>query len=59
MDIPQEELQGHKSLDAHWPYEGQIEFHHVSLRYMPSLPPVFRDLNFTIAGGTQVCESVT
>ncbi|KAL8232301.1 hypothetical protein R6Q57_002079 [Mikania cordata] len=54
MDIPQEELQGHEILDANWPIKGQIEFHHVTLRYMPSLPPALRDLSFTIAGGTQV-----
>ncbi|KAI7753670.1 hypothetical protein M8C21_015812 [Ambrosia artemisiifolia] len=54
MDIPQEELQGRTISDANWPFEGQIEFHHVTLRYMPSLPPAFRDLSFTITGGTQV-----
>ncbi|KAJ0794971.1 putative ABC-type xenobiotic transporter [Helianthus annuus] len=54
MDIPQEELQGHNVLDANWPFDGQIEFHNVTLRYMPSLPPAVRDLSFTIAGGTQV-----
>ncbi|XP_024972697.1 ABC transporter C family member 13 [Cynara cardunculus var. scolymus] len=54
MDIPQEELQGHKVLDVEWPFQGEIEFRNVTLRYMPSLPPALRDLNLRIAGGTQV-----
>ncbi|GKF56732.1 ABC transporter C family member 13, partial [Tanacetum coccineum] len=53
MDIPQEELQGHKILDANWPFRGHIEFQNVTLRYMPSLPPALRGLSLTIIGGTQ------
>ena len=56
MDIPQEELQGHKVLDVDWPFRGEIEFRNATLRYMPSLPPALRDLSLTIAGGTQVCN---
>ncbi|KVH98084.1 AAA+ ATPase domain-containing protein [Cynara cardunculus var. scolymus] len=48
------ELQGHKVLDVEWPFQGEIEFRNVTLRYMPSLPPALRDLNLRIAGGTQV-----
>ncbi|XP_023761858.1 ABC transporter C family member 13 [Lactuca sativa] len=54
MNIPQEELEGHKIVDANWPFQGQIEFHNVTLKYMPSLPPALRDLTLTITGGTQV-----
>ncbi|XP_071733419.1 ABC transporter C family member 13-like [Rutidosis leptorrhynchoides] len=54
MDIPQEELQGHKILNADWPFQGTVEFQNVTLRYMPSLPPALRDLSLRITGGTQV-----
>lgn len=56
MNIPQEEHQGHNIPDANWPFQGQIEFHNVTLKYMPSLPPALRDLSLTITGGTQVCK---
>ncbi|XP_071734179.1 LOW QUALITY PROTEIN: ABC transporter C family member 13-like [Rutidosis leptorrhynchoides] len=54
MDIPQEDLQGHKILNADWPFQGTVEFQNVTLRYMPSLPPALRDLSFKVTGGTQV-----
>ncbi|XP_019052127.1 PREDICTED: ABC transporter C family member 13 isoform X2 [Nelumbo nucifera] len=54
MDVPEEELLGCQSLDPDWPNQGQIEFQHVTLRYMPSLPPALRDITFTITGGMQV-----
>ena len=54
MDIPQEELEGSQSLDPDWPFQGQIEFRNVTMRYMPSLPPALNDVSFTIVGGTQV-----
>lgn len=57
MDIPQEDLQGNKILDANWPFRGQIEFQNVTLRYMPSLPPALHGLSLKIVGGTQVCKS--
>lgn len=57
MDIPQEELQGNKTINADWPFQGRIVFRNVTLRYMPSLPPALRDLSLTIPGGTQVCKS--
>nr|QIT08316.1 putative ABC transporter C family member 13 [Siraitia grosvenorii] len=56
MDIPQEDLQGCRSLDSEWPYQGRIEFQNVTLRYKPSLPAALRDISFTILGGAQVCE---
>ncbi|KAF8393024.1 hypothetical protein HHK36_021265 [Tetracentron sinense] len=54
MDVPQEELHGSQSLHPDWPFQGQIEFQNVSLRYMPSLPAALHDITFTISGGTQV-----
>ncbi|XP_043706853.1 ABC transporter C family member 13 isoform X2 [Telopea speciosissima] len=54
MDVPQEELQGRQFVEADWPFQGQIEFQHVTLRYMPSSPAALHDVTFTIAGGTQV-----
>lgn len=56
MDIPQEELHGTKLLDPDWPFQGQIEFINVTLKYMPSLPAALHDLTFIVVGGTQVCS---
>lgn len=53
MDTPQEELAG-LSLNPDWPNDGVIEFHEVTLKYMPSLPPALCNLSFTFSGGTQV-----
>ncbi|PQQ11274.1 hypothetical protein Pyn_02136 [Prunus yedoensis var. nudiflora] len=54
MDVPQEELHGSQPLHPSWPYQGQIEFQNVTLRYKPSLPAALRDISFTIEGGMQV-----
>ncbi|XP_042499718.1 ABC transporter C family member 13-like [Macadamia integrifolia] len=54
MDVPQEELQGRQFIEADWPFQGQIQFQHVTLRYMPSSPAALHDVTFDIAGGTQV-----
>ncbi|KAF5176046.1 ABC transporter ATP-binding protein/permease VMR1, partial [Thalictrum thalictroides] len=54
MDVPQEDIQGHISVHPNWPFQGQIDFQHVTLRYMPSLPAALNGITFTIAGGTQV-----
>lgn len=57
MDIPQEESCGFLAVANDWPYQGQIEFHNVILRYLPSLPPALSDISFTILGGSQVSMS--
>ncbi|XP_019158537.1 PREDICTED: ABC transporter C family member 13 isoform X2 [Ipomoea nil] len=54
MDIPQEELIEDQRFDQHWPFQGDVNFQNVTLRYMPSLPPALRGVSFTISGGTQV-----
>lgn len=54
MDAPQEELHACQSLHSDWPVQGNIEFDHVTLRYMPSLPAALQDVSFNIAAGTQV-----
>ncbi|XP_038982338.1 ABC transporter C family member 13-like isoform X1 [Phoenix dactylifera] len=54
MDIPQEGLQGSRSVHPEWPMQGQIEFEHVTLRYKPSLPAALNDVSFYIAAGMQV-----
>lgn len=54
MDAPQEEIGGSKSLHPDWPFEGKITFQNVTLKYLPSLPPALRDVDFTVAGGTHV-----
>lgn len=55
MDIPQEEHAGSQSPPPGWPLEGRIEFDHVTLRYMPSLPPALNEVSFNIEPGMQVC----
>ncbi|KAM7257289.1 hypothetical protein ACFE04_013030 [Oxalis oulophora] len=54
MDVPQEELCGCRTPNPDWPSKGLIEFQHVTMRYMPSLPPSLNSVSFSIAGGTQV-----
>ncbi|KAF8041794.1 hypothetical protein BT93_A0402 [Corymbia citriodora subsp. variegata] len=54
MDVPQEQLGGHPPPNLDWPSQGLIEFQHVTMRYMPSLPAALNDLTFTIPGGMQV-----
>ncbi|XP_039119671.1 LOW QUALITY PROTEIN: ABC transporter C family member 13 [Dioscorea cayenensis subsp. rotundata] len=54
MDIPQEEHAGSQSPPPGWPLEGRIEFDHVTLRYMPSLPPALNEVSFNIEPGMQV-----
>lgn len=54
MDIPQEEQAGCQYLNPDWPNQGVIEFQHVTLKYMPSLPAALCNISFKIEGGTQV-----
>lgn len=37
-----------------WPAAGEVKFEGVSLRYRPELPPVLRDLSFTVRAGEKV-----
>lgn len=57
MDIPQEEQVGCLYFNQDWPIQGVIEFKHVSLKYMPSLPAALCNLSFKIEGGTQVLHN--
>lgn len=54
MDIPPEKLTGESLLDPNWPSKGLIQFHNVTLRYMPSLPPALSGVSFIIPEGSQV-----
>ncbi|XP_010063576.2 ABC transporter C family member 13 isoform X4 [Eucalyptus grandis] len=54
MDVPQEQLGGQPPPNLDWPSQGLIEFQHVTMRYMPSLPAALNDVTFTIPGGMQV-----
>ncbi|KAG0061844.1 hypothetical protein BGZ90_003357 [Linnemannia elongata] len=38
-------------LSPAWPSEGSLEFKNVTLRYRPDLPPVLRDISFSIQAG--------
>ncbi|CAM8929378.1 unnamed protein product [Rhodiola kirilowii] len=58
MNVPQEAELHETELSVEssgWrPREGHIEFRHVTLRYMPSLPAALRDLTFSIESGNHV-----
>eukprot|EP01018_Ginkgo_biloba_P007386 Gb_12211 [translate_table: standard] len=54
MEVSPEELEGRIYVHPNWPMEGLVEFNHVTLRYMPSLPPALRAVSFTIHAGEQV-----
>lgn len=41
-------------LSPAWPSEGSLEFKNVTLRYRPDLPPVLRDISFSIQAGHKV-----
>ncbi|KAK3822282.1 MAG: P-loop containing nucleoside triphosphate hydrolase protein [Linnemannia elongata] len=41
-------------LSPSWPSEGFLEFKNVTLRYRPDLPPVLRDISFSIQAGHRV-----
>ena len=38
----------------HWPHEGNITFHNVSLAYYPGGPQVLKKINLNIKGGTKI-----
>uniref|UniRef100_A0A1J3GMA5 ABC-type xenobiotic transporter n=4 Tax=Noccaea caerulescens TaxID=107243 RepID=A0A1J3GMA5_NOCCA len=54
MDVPQEEVSGRQSLTGKWPVQGLVEFHNVTMRYIPTLPPALSNISFTIQEGTHV-----
>ncbi|KAF3779905.1 ABC transporter C family member 13 [Nymphaea thermarum] len=53
MDVI-EEAQDGMVMDADWPRDGHIEFHKVTLKYMPSLPPALQNVSFSVPAGNQV-----
>ncbi|XP_020268555.1 ABC transporter C family member 13 [Asparagus officinalis] len=54
MDIPQEGFQGSQTAHPNWPFQGHIEFVHVTLKYKPSLPAALNDVSFNISAGMQI-----
>lgn len=43
-----------KKPDRDWPQKGNVEFRNVYLRYVPTDPPVLKNLNISIAAGEKV-----
>ncbi|XP_049951742.1 ATP-binding cassette sub-family C member 4-like [Schistocerca serialis cubense] len=43
-----------KKPSVHWPTKGEVRFENLSLLYVPTEPPVLRDLDFTIQAGHKV-----
>ncbi|KAG0281167.1 hypothetical protein BGZ95_006220 [Linnemannia exigua] len=41
-------------LSSTWPSQGSLEFKNVTLRYRPDLPPVLRDISFSIQAGHKI-----
>lgn len=48
------EPEGGKDAPAAWPAEGQIEVENLSVAYKDSLPPVLKNLNFTVKPGERI-----
>ncbi|KAF9901434.1 hypothetical protein EC991_006105 [Linnemannia zychae] len=41
-------------LSSTWPSQGSLEFKNVTLRYRPDLPPVLRDISFSVQAGHKI-----
>ncbi|KAK3841126.1 MAG: P-loop containing nucleoside triphosphate hydrolase protein [Linnemannia gamsii] len=41
-------------LSSTWPSQGSLEFKNVTLRYRPDLPPVLRDISFSVQAGLKI-----
>ncbi|KAF9083706.1 hypothetical protein BGX23_011210 [Mortierella sp. AD031] len=56
-NLPQEpptQTSPHRHLPATWPSSGSLEFRNVTLRYRPNLPPVLRNISFSIQAGHKI-----
>ncbi|KAL2269930.1 hypothetical protein VTJ83DRAFT_2114 [Remersonia thermophila] len=48
------EPEGGKDAPAAWPTEGKIEVENLTIRYADDLPPVLKNLNFTVGAGERI-----
>ncbi|KAK4154036.1 hypothetical protein C8A00DRAFT_14832 [Chaetomidium leptoderma] len=48
------EPEGGKDAPAAWPTEGKIEVDNLTIRYADDLPPVLKNLNFTVGAGERI-----
>ncbi|KAK4044567.1 hypothetical protein C8A01DRAFT_12107 [Parachaetomium inaequale] len=48
------EPEGGKDAPAAWPAEGKIEVDNLTIRYAEDLPPVLKNLNFTVGAGERI-----
>ncbi|KAH6845193.1 hypothetical protein B0I37DRAFT_311932 [Chaetomium sp. MPI-CAGE-AT-0009] len=48
------EPEGGKDAPAAWPAEGKIEVENLTIRYADDLPPVLKNLNFTVGAGERI-----
>ncbi|KAF9927241.1 hypothetical protein BGZ67_007627 [Mortierella alpina] len=56
-NLPQEppsESSSDQKPPATWPMQGTIDFQHVAMRYRPELPPVLRDVTFSVQAGHKI-----
>jgi ABC-type multidrug transport system fused ATPase/permease subunit len=43
-----------KELPEDWPKQGTVSFEHLTLKYRPDLPPVLKDINFSVKAGERI-----
>ncbi|KAK3996469.1 hypothetical protein QBC44DRAFT_148824 [Cladorrhinum sp. PSN332] len=48
------ESEGGQDASAAWPTQGRIEVENLTISYAPDLPPVLKNLNFTIGAGERI-----
>lgn len=54
-NIPQEETAENRGLEpSDWPKLGKLQFQNVTLLYRSGLPPVLKNLNFSVASGEKI-----
>jgi ATP-binding cassette subfamily C (CFTR/MRP) protein 10 len=54
MGVEAEADEGREQVGQQWPTQGSVEFSHVTLLYLPWLPPALIDLSFSINPGEHV-----
>lgn len=43
-----------KDLPEDWPKQGTVSFEHLTLKYRPGLPPVLKDITFSVKSGERI-----
>jgi ATP-binding cassette subfamily C (CFTR/MRP) protein 10 len=59
MSVESEVDDGTRQVAADWPTQGTVEFNHVTLLYLPWLPPALNGVSFSIQPREQVIVNST